>query len=78
MSYNCAYVSSRWLTYFLFKRTQIRCLMSRRNFEAVVMDSVYAVIHVEYVFIAHILIYILHKYWLCNSISPFYDVCNCL
>ena len=43
--------------------------MSRRNFEAVVMDTVYAVIHVEYVFIAHIL----------NSISPFYDhVCNCL
>ena len=39
--------------------------MSRRNFEAVVklvMDTVYAVIHVEYVFIAHILIYILHKY----------------
>ena len=27
--------------------------MSRRNFEAVVMDTVYAVIHVEYVFIAH-------------------------
>ena len=38
--------------------------MSRRNFEAVVMDTVYAVIHVEYVFIAHILIYILHKYLL--------------
>ena len=55
--------------------------MSRRNFEAVVMDTVYAVIHVEYVFIAHILIYILHKYWCasckCNSLSPFYDVCNC-
>ena len=34
------------------------------NFEAVVMDTVYAVIHVEYVFIAHILIYILHKYWM--------------
>ena len=53
------------------------------NFEAVVMDTVYAVIHVEYVFIAHILIiilytYILHKYWMRNSISPFYDVCNCL
>ena len=31
--------------------------MSRRNFEAVVMDTVYPVIHVEYVFIAHILIY---------------------
>ena len=31
--------------------------MSRRNFESVVMDTVYAVIHVEYVFIAHILIY---------------------
>ena len=31
--------------------------MSRRNFEAVVMDTVHAVIHVEYVFIAHILIY---------------------
>ena len=42
------------------------------------MDTVYAVIHVEYVFIAHILIYILHKYWMRNSISPFYDVCNCL
>ena len=51
--------------------------MSRRNFEAVVMDTVYAVIHVEYVLIAHSLIYILHKYWMCNSISPFYDVCNC-
>ena len=38
---------------------------------------VYAVIHVEYVFIAHIPIYILHKYWMRNSISPFYDVCNC-
>ena len=50
--------------YFLFKRTQIRCPMSRRNFEAVVMDTVYAVIHVEYVFVAHILIYILHKYWM--------------
>ena len=34
--------------------------MSRRNFEAVVMNTVYAVIHVEYVFIA----YILHKYWM--------------
>ena len=32
--------------------------MSRRNFEAVVMDTVYAVIHVECVFIAHILVYI--------------------
>ena len=52
--------------------------MSRRNFEAVVMDTIYAVIHVEYVFIAHILIYILHKYWMRNSILPFYDVCNCL
>ena len=37
-----------------------------------------AVIHVEYVFIAHILMYILHKYWMRNSILPFYDVCNCL
>ena len=83
MSYNCAYVGSRWLTYFLFKRTYIRCPMSRRNFEAVVMDTVYAVIHddVEYVFIAHILIYILHsydKYMMRNSILSFYDVCNCL
>ena len=68
MSYNCAYVGSCWLTYFLFKRTLIRRPMSRRNFEAVVMDTVYAVIHVEYVFIAHILIYILHKYWMRNSI----------
>ena len=42
------------------------------------MDTVYAVIHVEYMFIAHILIYILQKYWMRNSISPFYDVCNCL
>ena len=27
MSYNCAYVGSRWLTYFLFKRTRfaVRC-----------------------------------------------------
>ena len=53
--------------------------MSRRNFEAVVMDTVYAVIHVElleYMFIAHILIYILHKYWMCNSISPFCDVAS--
>ena len=78
MSYNFAYVGSRWLTYFLFKRTYIRCPITRRNFEAVVMDTVYAVIHVEYVFIAHILIYILHKYWMRNSILPFYDVCNCL
>ena len=38
--------------------------MLRRNFEEVVMDTVYAVIHVEYVFIAHIHIYILHKYWI--------------
>ena len=29
--------------------------------------------HVECVFIAHILIYILHKYWMRNSILPFYD-----
>ena len=42
------------------------------------MDTIYAVIHVEYVFIAYILIYILHKYWMRNSISPFFDVCNCL
>ena len=46
------------------------------------MDTVYAVVHVEYVFIAHILIFILHKYWMRNSISvykisPFYDICNC-
>ena len=64
--------------FFLIKRTYIRCPMSRSNFEAVVMDTVYAVIHVEYVFIANILIYILHKYWMCNCILPFYDVCNCL
>ena len=56
--------------------------MSRRNFEAVVMDTVYAVIHVEYMLFAHIIyiyIYIatLQKYWMRNSISPFYDVCNC-
>ena len=54
--------------------------MSRRNFEAVVMDTVYAVIHVEYVFIAHIHIYIFFiniGYASFNSISPFYDVCNC-
>ena len=40
----------------------------------------YTVIHVECVFIAHILRYILHKYWIRkrNSISPFYDVYNCL
>ena len=44
MSYNCAYVESRWLTYCLFKRTYIRCPMSRSNFEAVVMDTVYAAI----------------------------------
>ena len=50
--------------------------MSSRNFEAVVMDTVYGVIHVEYMFIAHILVYILHKYWMCNSISPFYDVAS--
>ena len=36
------------------------------------MDTVYAVIHVEYVFIA----YILYKYWMRNSISHFYDVCT--
>ena len=35
-------------------------------------------VHVECVFIAHILIYILHKYCVRNSILPFYDVCNCL
>ena len=56
--------------------------MLRRNFETVViMDTVYTVIHDKYVFIVHILIYILHKYWMRNSrnsISPFYDVCNCL
>ena len=52
--------------------------MSRRNFEAVVMDTIYAAIHIECVFIAHILIYILHKYGMRNSILPFYDVCNCL
>ena len=40
--------------------------------------TLYAVIHVEYVFIVNILIYILNKYWMRNSISPFYDVCNCL
>ena len=39
-------------------------LREHRFAEAVVMDTVYAVIHVEYVFIAHILIYILHKYWM--------------
>ena len=38
--------------------------MSRRNFEAVVMDTVYAVIHVEYVFIAHILLVL--KYGRCR------------
>ena len=45
------------------------------------MDTVYAVIHVEYVFIAHILIYIFINIGCasckCNSISPFYDECNC-
>ena len=65
-------------------RFAVRCrVVTSTNFEAVVMDTVYAVIHVEYVFIAHILIiilytYIFHKYWMRNSISPFYDVCNCL
>ena len=55
--------------------------MSRCNFEAVVMDTVYAVIHVEYMFIAHILIIFFINIGCasckCNSISPFYDVCNC-
>ena len=55
-------------------RFAVRCRMSRRNTEAVVIDTIYAAIHVEYVFIAHILIYILHKYWMRNSILPFYDV----
>ena len=32
--------------------------MSSRNFEAVVKDTVYAVNHVEYVFIAHIVIFL--------------------
>ena len=53
--------------------------MSRRNFEAVVMDTVYAVIHVEYCLL-HIFLYIFFiniGYASCNSISPFYDVCNC-
>ena len=49
---------------FFLREHKIRCPMLRRNFEAVVMDTVYAVIHVEYVFVAHILIYILHKYWM--------------
>ena len=57
-------------------RFAVRCRIV--TYEAVVMDTVYAVIHVEYVFIAHILIYILHKYWMRNSILPFYDVRNCL
>ena len=57
-------------------RFAVRCRVVSRNFELVVMDTVYAVIHVEYVFIAHILIYILHKYWMRNSILPFYDVCT--
>ena len=52
--------------------------VTRRNLEAVVHGHCLCVIHVEYVFIAHILIYILHKYWMCNSILPFNDVCNCL
>ena len=53
------------------------CPMSRRNFEAVVMDTVSTLfIHVECLFIAHILIYILHKYWMRNSILPLCDVCS--
>ena len=56
-------------------RFAVRCrVITLRH---LLMDTVYAVIHVEYVFIAHILIYILRKYWMSNSISPFYDVCNC-
>ena len=51
------------------------CVVTLRQF---FMDTVYAVIHVEYMFIAHILIYIVHKYWMRNSISPLYDVCHCL
>ena len=47
--------------------------MSRRNFEAVVMalmDTVYSVIHVvEYVSIAHILIYILYKYLILKYVT---------
>ena len=67
---------------FLFKKELFLKFVTLKTeitpcFEAV-MDTVYAVIHVEYVFIAHILIYILHKYWMRNSISPFHDVCNCL
>ena len=58
-------------------RFAVRCRVVTLR-QAVVVDTVYAVIHVEYVFIAHILIYILHKYWMRISISPFYDVCNCL
>ena len=55
--------------------------MSRHNFEAVVMDTVYAVIHVEYVLL-HIFLYIFFinigcASCKCDSISPFYDVCNC-
>ena len=58
------------------RRFAVRCRFV--TLRQLFMDIVYAVIHVEYVFIAHILIYILHKYWMHNSISPYYDVCNSL
>ena len=81
MSYNYAYVGSRWaagsLIFFLRElRFAVQCLVVTLR-QAVVMDTVYAVIHVEYMLIAHILIYFLHKYWMRNSILPFYEVCNC-
>ena len=64
--------------FFLREHTfAVRCRVVTLR-QLLAMDTVYAAIHVEYVFIAHILIYILHKYWMRNSILPFYDVCNCL
>ena len=51
-------------------RFAVRCRVVTLR-QLLTMDTVYAVIHVEYVFIAHILIHILHKYWMRNSISPF-------
>ena len=64
MSYNVlTLVPAGSPIFFLREHTYIRYPMSRSNFEAVVLDTIYAVIHVEYVFIAHILIYILHNYW---------------
>ena len=83
MSYNCAYVGSRWLTVTIFflreHRFAVRCrIVTLRQ----LLWTLCMLLFMLSMCLLHIFLYIFFinigcASCKCNSISPFYDVCNC-